>query len=204
MQRSAGNRLFHVVVETADVAQRCIELLLKNKSGRLTFLPLSELRAQTVDMHKVAAFHERKNLPTDRKSRVLVPITEFLNFDSTIQRAVDSVWGKVLVAKDLDIANEAAKFCDAECTTKDGVRVCTSATKDYHSMLQTGSYLLEIRTFRPWLSRLIHRRLSCTVSVPLPVRLSAMVHGDQGFRATFLECMGLPVSIIMSIIKATR
>ena len=142
MQRSAGNRLFHVVVETADVAQRCIELLLKNKSGRLTFLPLSDLRAHTVDMSKVAAFHERRGLPADGKNRVLVPITEFLNFDRTIQRAVDSVWGKVLVAKDLDIANDGAKFCDAECTTKDGVRVRLATVKQFVNILQAHELLI--------------------------------------------------------------
>jgi structural maintenance of chromosome 3 (chondroitin sulfate proteoglycan 6) len=122
MQRSGGNRLFHVVVETADIAQRCIALLTKNKSGRLTFLPLDELRPHTLDLRKVEDFHQRQGL-TGTKNHVLVPIVNFLNFDPSIQKAVDSVWGKVLVAKDLSVANAGAKFCDAECCTRDGVRV---------------------------------------------------------------------------------
>jgi structural maintenance of chromosome 3 (chondroitin sulfate proteoglycan 6) len=126
MQRSAGNRLFHVVVETADIAQRCISLLTKNRSGRLTFLPLDELRPNTLDLNKVEEFHQRQGL-IGAKNHVLIPIVNFLTFDPAIQKAVDSVWGKVLAAKDLDVASAGAKFCDAECCTREGVRVRFSA-----------------------------------------------------------------------------
>ena len=123
LQRSAGNRLFHVVVENADVAQQCIELLNKNRSGRLTFLPLTTLRPHTVDPGRVEEFHQREGIPSGAKNHVLVPMVNFINFDPAIQRAVDSVWGKTLVAKDMSVANRGAKFCDAECTTREGTRV---------------------------------------------------------------------------------
>lgn len=123
LQRSAGNRLFHVVVEDADVAQRCIELLTKNRSGRLTFLPLTTLRPHTVDPSKVEEFHRREGIPAGGKNQVLVPMVNFITFDPAIQAAVNTVWGKTLVAKDMTVANKGAKFCDAECTTREGTRV---------------------------------------------------------------------------------
>ena len=39
-----GNSLFHVVVETDDVALRCTELLNRGRLGRVTFMPLNQLR----------------------------------------------------------------------------------------------------------------------------------------------------------------
>lgn len=139
MQRSAGNRLFNVVVENADVAQRCIELLTRNKLGRLTFLPLADLRPHTVDQNKVADFHQREGLSGAKKDRVLVPIVEYIEFDPAIQKAIDTIWGKVLIAKDLSVANRGAKFCDAECTTRDGVRVRLSITTT--SVLSTSAFI---------------------------------------------------------------
>ncbi len=44
-EAAAGRRLSNVVVEDEDTARRCIELLKREKAGRVTFLPLSRLNA---------------------------------------------------------------------------------------------------------------------------------------------------------------
>ena len=41
---TAGNSLFHIVVESDDVALRCSELLNRGKLGRVTFMPLNTLQ----------------------------------------------------------------------------------------------------------------------------------------------------------------
>ena len=50
----AGNQLFHVVVESDDVAMRCSELLVQYKQGRVSFMPLNTINpAQVRAMPKV-------------------------------------------------------------------------------------------------------------------------------------------------------
>ncbi len=43
---SAGNSMFHVVVDSDDVALRCTRLLQQHKAGRVTFMPLNTLHLQ--------------------------------------------------------------------------------------------------------------------------------------------------------------
>jgi structural maintenance of chromosome 3 (chondroitin sulfate proteoglycan 6) len=52
---SSGNQLFHVVVESDDVAMRCSELLVQYKLGRVSFMPLNTLKASEVTMGRKGA-----------------------------------------------------------------------------------------------------------------------------------------------------
>ena len=47
-QVSAGNQLFHVVVDNDDVATRITALLTQEKAGRVTFIPLNSINPQPV------------------------------------------------------------------------------------------------------------------------------------------------------------
>ena len=47
-QVSAGNQLFHVVVDNDDVATRITALLTEQKAGRVTFIPLNRINPQPV------------------------------------------------------------------------------------------------------------------------------------------------------------
>lgn len=47
-QVSAGNQLFHVVVDNDDVATRITALLTQEKAGRVTFIPLNRINPQPV------------------------------------------------------------------------------------------------------------------------------------------------------------
>lgn len=46
VETTAGNSLFHVVVETDEVATRLTELLNKGKCGRASFMPLNRLKVR--------------------------------------------------------------------------------------------------------------------------------------------------------------
>lgn len=48
VQVSAGNQLFHVVVDDDDVATRITALLTAEKAGRVTFIPLNRINPQPV------------------------------------------------------------------------------------------------------------------------------------------------------------
>jgi SMC proteins Flexible Hinge Domain len=116
--------LFHVVVDDSHVAEQCIELLNKSKLGRLTFLPLDNLHPTVVDQSKIDAFHADRGIESGSRARELDPMIGYIKFEPAIRPAVDTIWGNVLLAKDIDVANAAAKRCNAECITQDGVRVC--------------------------------------------------------------------------------
>ena len=45
---TAGNSLFHVVVDTDEIASQVLELLNKEKEGRVTFMPLNRLKLKDV------------------------------------------------------------------------------------------------------------------------------------------------------------
>ena len=45
-QVTAGNQLFHVVVETDDVATTLVNHLNRTKGGRATFMPLNRLHVR--------------------------------------------------------------------------------------------------------------------------------------------------------------
>lgn len=45
---SAGNQLFHVVVDNDDVATRITALLTEQRAGRVTFIPLNRINPQAV------------------------------------------------------------------------------------------------------------------------------------------------------------
>lgn len=46
---TAGTSLFQIVVDTDATATRILDVMIKEKSGRVTFVPLNRLKAQNVD-----------------------------------------------------------------------------------------------------------------------------------------------------------
>lgn len=112
VQRVAGNRLFQVVVSDDAVAARCIRLMNEQRLGRLTFLPLTRLRVPALKADAIARY--------DREVHLLM--TKLL-YAPEVEKAVQTVWGKVLIARDSDVAVNAARDCDMECVTLAGDKV---------------------------------------------------------------------------------
>ncbi|CAB4408989.1 unnamed protein product [Rhizophagus irregularis] len=46
---TAGQSLFHVVVDTDDTATKVLDVLNREQSGRVTFMPLNRLRTKTLE-----------------------------------------------------------------------------------------------------------------------------------------------------------
>jgi structural maintenance of chromosome 3 (chondroitin sulfate proteoglycan 6) len=74
---AAGNGLFHVIVDSDKTAARLMKELERRKSGRLTFLPLNQLRVQEI------------TYPTSNDVRPLMDIA--ITFDPTIRSAIQQV-----------------------------------------------------------------------------------------------------------------
>ncbi|WPT12079.1 Structural maintenance of chromosomes protein 3 [Picochlorum sp. SENEW3] len=107
----AGNALFHLVVETDEVATRLTELLIQERSGRATFIPLNRLAAETIEY------------PTEWGKDVM-PLMKRMTFDDKFAPAISQVFGKVVVCRSLQLATEVTAATDrVNCVTMDGDQV---------------------------------------------------------------------------------
>lgn len=107
----AGNSLFHIVVDDDLVATKLTELLIKEKSGRATFMPLNRLRPS------------QANFPTKWGTDV-VPLIGKLKYAPKFAPAVQQVFGKVVVCRSLEVATEvAAQDGNVSCVTMEGDQV---------------------------------------------------------------------------------
>ncbi|KAG1671785.1 hypothetical protein FOA52_000162 [Chlamydomonas sp. UWO 241] len=118
---TAGNSLFHVVVESDDVALRCTELLNRTKAGRVTFMPLNTL--QPKDM----------SYPTGYGTDV-VALAKKVKCDARFDKAVQQVFGKVVLCRNVDLATSVAHVGAFDCVTMDGIQVSKrgAMTGGYH------------------------------------------------------------------------
>lgn len=107
----AGNSLFHIVVEDDAVATRLTELLIRDKAGRATFMPLNRLRPTDVEF------------PTQWGNEV-VPLIKRLKYAPKFAPALKQVFGKVVVCRSLELATEvAATDGNVNCVTLNGDQV---------------------------------------------------------------------------------
>ena len=51
---TAGQSLFHYVVDTDETATNVLEILQKEKAGRVTFMPLNRLRSRPLNMPRAS------------------------------------------------------------------------------------------------------------------------------------------------------
>ncbi len=103
---TAGNQLFHMVVDTDETASKITKQLIATKSGRVTFMPLNRLAPREA----VAA-------PPGAEA---VPLLSKLKFKPAFRPAFLQVFGRALVCKDLDAAVRVAAGAGADCVTLDG------------------------------------------------------------------------------------
>ncbi|KAL9576485.1 MAG: hypothetical protein Q9212_007058, partial [Teloschistes hypoglaucus] len=104
---TAGQSLFHYVVDNDETATKVIEVLQKEKAGRITFMPLNRLRPKQV------------NLP---KSNDAMPMVEKMRFDPMYERAMQQVFGHTVVCPTLQIAGQYARTHGVNGVTMDGDR----------------------------------------------------------------------------------
>jgi structural maintenance of chromosome 3 (chondroitin sulfate proteoglycan 6) len=107
----AGNSLFHIVVEDDAVATRLTELLIKERCGRATFMPLNRLRPGAAQF------------PT-KWGRDVMPLIDRLKYEPKYAAAVRQVFGKVVVCRSLELASQvAAEDGGVNCVTLEGDQV---------------------------------------------------------------------------------
>ncbi|KAK9022109.1 hypothetical protein V6N11_002401 [Hibiscus sabdariffa] len=105
---TAGNSLFHVVVEKDEISTQIIRHLNSLKGGRVTFIPLNRVKAPHV---------------TYPQSSDVIPLLKKLNFSSKFAPAFAQVFGRTVICRDIDVATRVARTDGLDCITLEGDQV---------------------------------------------------------------------------------
>ncbi|XP_028806112.1 structural maintenance of chromosomes protein 3 [Neltuma alba] len=105
---TAGNSLFHVVVENDDKSTQIIRHLNSQKGGRVTFIPLNRVKAPTV---------------TYPQSSDVIPLLKKLNFKLDYTPAFSQVFARTVICKNIDVASRVARTDGLDCITLEGDQV---------------------------------------------------------------------------------
>ncbi|KAF4562602.1 Structural maintenance of chromosomes protein 3 [Pleurotus pulmonarius] len=135
VELTAGNSLFHVVVDSDDTASKVLDVMLKEKTGRVTFMPLNRLRPKN---------------PPHPHSPDAIPLLEKMNYDPSHDKAFQQVFGKTCVCRDLTIAAAYVKSHGINTITLDGDKVDRKGalTGGYHDIRR--SRIEAIRNVTNW------------------------------------------------------
>ncbi|SCV04248.1 LAMI_0H14598g1_1 [Lachancea mirantina] len=120
-----GNSLFHVVVENDEVASILMNELFSTKSGRITFIPLNRIQTR-------ANIEYPSNAEGD-----CTPLILKIKCDKKYEAAMNHVFGKTIVVRDLVTGSRLAKKYKLDAVTLDGDRansrgVVSGGYHDYH------------------------------------------------------------------------
>ncbi|XP_050229929.1 structural maintenance of chromosomes protein 3 [Mercurialis annua] len=105
---TAGNSLFHVVVENDDISTQIIRHLNSLKGGRVTFIPLNRVKAPHI------TYPQRSDV---------IPLLKKLKFSSNFTPAFAQVFARTVICRDLNVATEVARTNGLDCITLEGDQV---------------------------------------------------------------------------------
>ncbi|CAK9176576.1 unnamed protein product [Ilex paraguariensis] len=105
---TAGNSLFHVVVENDGISTQIIRHLNAQKGGRVTFIPLNRVKAPQV------AYPESSDV---------IPLLKKLRFSRDYTPAFAQVFARTVICRDLDVATRVARSDGLDCITMEGDQV---------------------------------------------------------------------------------
>ncbi|CAI6309035.1 unnamed protein product [Periconia digitata] len=140
---AAGPSLFHVIVDNDNTAEKVINLLNKEKGGRLTCIPLNRAKAR------------QGNVPHTADAQPLLPK---LKFAAQYTKAFSQVFGNVVVCPELSICQSFVRSHDVIALTPDGDRAQkkggyhggyfdprNSKLDAYHRVFELRSHVEELR-----------------------------------------------------------
>ncbi|MCJ1427549.1 Structural maintenance of chromosomes protein 3, partial [Sticta canariensis] len=132
---TAGNSLFHYVVDNDETATKVIEILQKERSGRITFIPLNRVKPKI------------GNVPNARDS---IPMIEKIEFDPTYEKAFQQIFGQTIICPNLTIAGQYARSHGVNGVTLDGDRSDKKGAFTGGSVDSRHSRLQSIRNVTRW------------------------------------------------------
>ncbi|KAL7270355.1 Structural maintenance of chromosomes protein 3 [Rhizina undulata] len=132
---TAGQSLFHYVVDNDDTATQVLQLLQREKSGRITFMPLNRLKPR---------------LGSYPSANDAIPMLSKIKFDPKYQKAFEQVFGKTIICPDLNIAAQYARSHGVSAITLVGDRADKKGalTGGYHDPRR--SRLEAVKAVKKW------------------------------------------------------
>lgn len=132
---TAGQSLFHYVVDTDETATKVLEILQQEKAGRVTFMPLNRLRSKPA------------NLP---RASDTIPMIDKLQYDPAYEKAFNHVFGKTIICPNLQVASQYARSHGVNAITPEGDRSDKrgALTGGFHDSRQ--SRLDAVKNLRKW------------------------------------------------------
>jgi structural maintenance of chromosome 3 (chondroitin sulfate proteoglycan 6) len=130
--------LFHVVVDTDQTASKVLEVMLRERTGRVTFMPLNRLKPKN---------------PAPPNADDAIPLLEKLSYDPAHAKAFQQVFGKTCVCRDLTVAAAYVKSHGINTITLDGDKVDRKGalTGGYYDVRR--SRLEAVKNVATWRSR---------------------------------------------------
>ncbi|KAJ8930744.1 hypothetical protein NQ314_016416 [Rhamnusium bicolor] len=111
---TAGNRLFHHVIDSDKVGTQILKEMNKQKlPGEVTFMPLNRLNVRDQDY------------PNDSDA---IPMVSKLHYDHKYDKAMRYLFGKTLICRNLDVATKLARTTGLDCVTLDGDQVSSKGS----------------------------------------------------------------------------
>jgi structural maintenance of chromosome 3 (chondroitin sulfate proteoglycan 6) len=106
VEQTAGNSLFHYIVDNANTATLLINELQDRNGGRVTFVPLAQLRTARP--------------PRFPKAQDAIIMIEKIKFDRAYEKAFAQVFGKTIICPNLAIAGQYSRSHEVHAITPDG------------------------------------------------------------------------------------
>eukprot|EP01125_Pyxidicula_operculata_P020338 TRINITY_DN7501_c0_g1_i1.p1 TRINITY_DN7501_c0_g1~~TRINITY_DN7501_c0_g1_i1.p1 ORF type:complete len:658 (-),score=179.46 TRINITY_DN7501_c0_g1_i1:792-2645(-) len=102
------SQLFNVVVDTDDTASKVLNILNKEKAGRVTFMPLNKLMVKE---------------PTYPKTETTMPMIERLLFKPMYRKAMLHVFGKTIICSNMEEGATISRNHNVDCITVEGDKI---------------------------------------------------------------------------------
>lgn len=104
---TAGNSLFHYVVDTDETATKVLAILNEQRAGRVTFMPLNRLSSKPA------------NKP---QANDAIDMMTKLQYDPKYEMAMQQVFGRSVICPNLQVAAQYARSHGVNAITPDGDR----------------------------------------------------------------------------------
>ncbi|TIB79692.1 hypothetical protein E3Q22_02348 [Wallemia mellicola] len=135
---TANTSLFHVVVDNDATAQQILNVMVKERLGRITFMPLNRLKPSHFD------YPEADDA---------IPLIEQLTFNQDLLPAFKQVFGRTIVCPDLHVAGRYARSYGLNATTIDGDVAERRGTLSGGFHDRSRSRLDAVRQLMEWVNR---------------------------------------------------
>lgn len=107
----AGKSLFHIVVENDQIASQIVQIMTKEKSGRVTFLPLNRIQSKSPSYQNITI---EQGIP-------MIQLVKYNN--SKLEPIFNQIFSKAILVPDLEQGCKLAKEFQFQTITLDGDRV---------------------------------------------------------------------------------